>query len=96
MPPRPNKEKFQQLTEFEKERNIGLREGGFSYRAVAVYVQRNSYTLIRVWKQWIDEHRTTRKTGSARGKAMSARNDRHVLCMAVNDHTASSRQLAVC
>ena len=27
------KEKFQQFTELERERNIGLREGGFSYSA---------------------------------------------------------------
>ncbi|GFW46379.1 transposable element Tcb2 transposase [Trichonephila clavipes] len=24
-------------------------------------LQRNSSTVIRVWKQWIDEHRTTKK-----------------------------------
>ncbi|GFT49677.1 hypothetical protein TNCV_3368131 [Trichonephila clavipes] len=29
MPPRRNKEKFQQLTEFERRSNFGFREGGF-------------------------------------------------------------------
>ncbi|GFY29858.1 transposable element Tc1 transposase [Trichonephila clavipes] len=48
---------------------------------------------MRVWKQCTDEHRTTRKTGSGRRKVTSARDDRHLLCMAVNDHTASSRQI---
>ncbi|GFX14660.1 transposable element Tc1 transposase [Trichonephila clavipes] len=47
-----------------------------------------------VLKQWTDEHRTTRKTGSGRWKVMSARDDRHLLHMVVNDPTASSRQLA--
>ncbi|GFU93902.1 transposable element Tcb2 transposase [Trichonephila clavipes] len=46
------------------------------------------------WKQWTDEDRTTRKTGSGRWKVMSARDDRHLLRMAMKDHTASSRQLA--
>ncbi|GFW58185.1 transposable element Tc1 transposase [Trichonephila clavipes] len=36
-----------------------------------------------VWKQCADEHRTTRKT-----------DDQHLLGMAVNDRTASSRQFA--
>ncbi|GFY02159.1 hypothetical protein TNCV_5100201 [Trichonephila clavipes] len=44
-PPRRNKEKYQQLTEFERERIIDLREGGFSYRAIGARVQRNSSSL---------------------------------------------------
>ncbi|GFT34044.1 transposable element Tcb2 transposase [Trichonephila clavipes] len=49
---------------------------------------------MRVWKQWIDEHRTTRKTGSGRRKVTSVCDDRHLLHMVVNDRTVSSRQLA--
>ncbi|GFW06154.1 uncharacterized protein TNCV_36301 [Trichonephila clavipes] len=64
MPLRRNKEKFLQLTEFEQGITIGLREGGFSYRARGARAQRNISTVMRVWKQWTDEHRTTRKTGS--------------------------------
>ncbi|GFT62858.1 uncharacterized protein TNCV_1606841 [Trichonephila clavipes] len=86
MPPRRNKEKFQQLTEFERGRIIGLREGGFLlYHAIGARVQRNSSTLMRVWNQWTDEHRTTRKTGSGRRKVTSGRDDRHLLHMTVND-----------
>ncbi|GFT64255.1 transposable element Tc1 transposase [Trichonephila clavipes] len=47
---------------------------------------------MRVWKLWINEHRTTLKTGSGRRKVISARDDRHLLRMAGNDRTASSRQ----
>lgn len=94
MPPRRNRVKFQQLTEFERGRIIGLREGGFSYREIAARVQRNSSTVMRVWKQWTEENRTTRKTGSGRRKVTSARDDRHLVRMAVTDRTASSRQLA--
>ncbi|GFU57250.1 transposable element Tcb2 transposase [Trichonephila clavipes] len=49
---------------------------------------------MRVWKQWTDEHRTTRKTGSGRRKVTSVRDDRHLLRMAGNEHIVSSRQLA--
>ncbi|GFX00866.1 transposable element Tc1 transposase [Trichonephila clavipes] len=33
-------------------------------------VQRNSLIVMRAWKQYTDEHRTTRKTGSGRRKVM--------------------------
>ncbi|GFV29985.1 hypothetical protein TNCV_3100621 [Trichonephila clavipes] len=46
MPPGRNREKFQQLTGFEWGMIIGLREGGFSYRAIGARVQRNSYASL--------------------------------------------------
>ncbi|GFS59924.1 uncharacterized protein TNCV_3957231 [Trichonephila clavipes] len=91
---RRNKEKFQQITEFERVKIVGLQEGGFSYHVIGARVQWSSSTVMRVWKQWTDEHRATRKTGSARRKVTSARDDRHLLHVAVNDRTACSRQLA--
>ncbi|GFU65192.1 transposable element Tc1 transposase [Trichonephila clavipes] len=89
MPPRRNKEKFQQLTEFEREggRIIDLREGRFSFRATGARVQ-------RVWKQWIDEYRTIRKTSSGQRNVTSGQEDQYLLRRAVNDRTASSWQLA--
>ncbi|GFU90935.1 transposable element Tc1 transposase [Trichonephila clavipes] len=94
MPPRQHQAIFQQLTELERGRIISLREGEFSYHAIGVRVQWNSSTVIRVWKQWTDEHRATRKSGSGRRKDMLAHDDRHLLRMALNDRSASSRQLA--
>ncbi|GFX74993.1 uncharacterized protein TNCV_1845651 [Trichonephila clavipes] len=73
MPPRRNMEKFHQLTEFERGRIIGLREEEFSYHTIGARGQRKSFTAMRVWKQWTNEHRTTRKTGSERRKVTSAR-----------------------
>ncbi|GFS76700.1 transposable element Tc1 transposase [Trichonephila clavipes] len=48
MPPRRNKEKLQQLTEFEWERMIGLREGEFSYHGIGARVQRNSSIVMQL------------------------------------------------
>ena len=42
------------------------------------------------------DRRAHNKTGSGRRKVMSARNDQHMLRMAVNDRAASYRQLAAC
>ncbi|GFU67530.1 uncharacterized protein TNCV_3239771 [Trichonephila clavipes] len=91
MPPRRNKEKFQQLTEFERGKIIGFREGGFSYHAIAVRVQGNSSIVLRVWKRRTDEHRTARKSDSGRRKGMSACDDRHLLRIVVYEGS-NSRQ----
>ena len=56
-------------------------------------MQRNSSTEIRIWKQWTEERRTTRKTDSRRWKGKSKREDQHLFRIAIDDHTTSSRQL---
>lgn len=94
MPLRRKRAKFEQISEFERGRIVGLREAGLSYRAVAARVQRNSSTIMRVWKQWTDEGRRARKSGSGPRNVTSARDDRHLVRMAQTDRTASSRQLA--
>ncbi|GFV85592.1 hypothetical protein TNCV_3774161 [Trichonephila clavipes] len=61
---------------FERERIIGLREGGFSCHAIAAREQRNSSPAMRVWKKWTDDHPTTKKkTGNGQKKVISARDD---------------------
>ncbi|GFW15964.1 transposable element Tcb2 transposase [Trichonephila clavipes] len=86
--------KFEQISEFERGRIIGLREAGLSYRAVATRVQRNSSTIMRDSKKWTDEGRTARKFGSGPRNVTSARDERRLEQMAQTDRTASSRQLA--
>ncbi|GFV52079.1 transposable element Tc1 transposase [Trichonephila clavipes] len=83
--------KFEQISEFERGRIVGLREAGLSYRAVAARVQRNSSTNMRVSKQWTDEVRTARKSRSGPRNVTSAREDRCLVRMAQTDHTPSSR-----
>ncbi|GFT00677.1 uncharacterized protein TNCV_3113921 [Trichonephila clavipes] len=92
MPPRQNKEKIQQFTEFEWAGLSAFDEEDFFCRAIGARVQQDSSTGMRVWNQWIDEHRATRKSGSGRRKVTSARDDPHLLRMAVNDRIVSSRQ----
>ncbi|GFV24387.1 hypothetical protein TNCV_2721591 [Trichonephila clavipes] len=71
------------------ETNFLLKYGPIYWEALTT----NS-TVMRVWKQWTDEHQKPRKTGSRRRNAESTLNDRHLLRMTVNNRTASSRQLA--
>ncbi|GFT77522.1 uncharacterized protein TNCV_304461 [Trichonephila clavipes] len=49
---------------------------------------------MRVREQWTDKHRATRKAGSGQRKFTSARDERHLLRIEVNDRPAYSRQLA--
>ncbi|GFW20122.1 transposable element Tc1 transposase [Trichonephila clavipes] len=49
---------------------------------------------MRASKQWTDEGRTARKSGSGPRNVTSAREDRHLVRMAQTDRTAFSRQLA--
>ncbi|GFY04971.1 transposable element Tc1 transposase [Trichonephila clavipes] len=93
MPCQRNGAKFEQISEFEWDKIVSLREAESSYRAVAARVQRNSSTIMRVSKQWTDEGRTARKSGSGPRNVTSAPDDRRLVGMAQNDRTASSRQL---
>ncbi|GFW90452.1 transposable element Tcb1 transposase [Trichonephila clavipes] len=92
MPRRRKEVKFEQILEFERGRIVGLRE---AYRAVAARLQHNSSTIMRVSKQWTDEGRTARKSGSGPRNVTSARGDRRQVRMAQTDGTASSRQFTV-
>nr|XP_042912142.1 uncharacterized protein LOC122272465 [Parasteatoda tepidariorum] len=94
MPLRRKRASSQQLTDFERGRTIGLREAGLSYGADAARVQRNSSTVVRVWKQWTNECQTTWKSGSGPRYVTSARDYRHLVRMALTDRTAPTRQLA--
>ncbi|GFU01082.1 transposable element Tcb1 transposase [Trichonephila clavipes] len=94
MPRRRKGAKFEQISEFKRGRIVGLHEAELSYRAVAARVQRNSSTIMRVSKQWTDEGRTARESGSGPRNVTSARDDRRLVRMALTDRTASSRQLA--
>ncbi|GFY22842.1 transposable element Tc1 transposase [Trichonephila clavipes] len=94
MPRRRKGAKYEQISEFELGRIVGLREAGLSYRAVPARVQRNSSTIMRVSKQRTDEGRTARKSGSGPRNVTSARDDRRLELMAQTDRTTSSRQLA--
>ncbi|GFU89637.1 transposable element Tc1 transposase [Trichonephila clavipes] len=95
MPCRRKGAKFEQISEFEQGKIVGLREAGLSYGAVAARVQRNSSAIMRVSKQWTDEGRAARKSGSRPQNVTSAPDERRLVqIMAQTDRTASSRKLA--
>ncbi|GBN55869.1 hypothetical protein AVEN_87235-1 [Araneus ventricosus] len=69
---------YQQLTEFERGRVVGLREGGFSFRAIAERLGRNASTVHDCWQQWSREGTASRRPGSGRPRGTAEREDRRV------------------
>ena len=54
----------------------------------------NTTTVMHIWKKWTEENRAKRKPGCWAGNSTTARNDKHLICMAMTDRTTSSRVLA--
>ncbi|GFU08413.1 hypothetical protein TNCV_2132561 [Trichonephila clavipes] len=65
MPLRRNRRQYEQLTDFDRGRIIGLREAGWSNRRIGrPSVER--YDSCSVLQQWITEGRVYRRGGSGR------------------------------
>ncbi|GBN59442.1 Transposable element Tc1 transposase, partial [Araneus ventricosus] len=83
----------QQLTEFERGRVVGLREGGFFFRDIAERLGRNVSTVRDRWQQWSRESTASRRPGSGRPRGANERKDRHVQRMAVAHRIASAAEI---
>ena len=93
MPLRRQRRQYQQLTEFERGRVIGLREGGLSYRDIAARLGRNVSTVHACWRQWSREGTMSRRPGSGGTRATTEREDRRIRRMAVAHRTASAAEI---
>lgn len=95
MPCQKPRKPYQQLAEFVRGRIVGMQEGGFSYKKLqpacsvmrqqrCVFVRNGQRRIKQSENQW----------GSGARNSTRVRDDRHLICMAVTDRTASSRVLA--
>ncbi|GFW89307.1 transposable element Tcb2 transposase [Trichonephila clavipes] len=55
---------WEQLSQFERVRIIGMMEAGWSARRVDHQIDRSDCVVRRRWDQWIQEMSFTRKPGS--------------------------------
>ncbi|GFW65763.1 DDE_3 domain-containing protein [Trichonephila clavipes] len=55
MPLRRNRRQYEQLTDFDRGRIIGLREAGWSNRRIGRPLGRSDMVVARCWQQWITE-----------------------------------------
>ena len=91
MPCRHIRVQYQQVSAFERGRMVGLREAGLSYRDIAAHTGHAAMTVMPVWNHWREEDRMQRPHN-----VTTARHDRHLVRMAMIDHTASSTMLNRC
>ncbi|GFX68732.1 HTH_38 domain-containing protein [Trichonephila clavipes] len=59
MPLRRNRRQYEQLTDFDRGRIIGLREAGWSNRRIGRHLGRSDMVVARCWQQWITEGECT-------------------------------------
>ncbi|GFW58575.1 transposable element Tcb2 transposase [Trichonephila clavipes] len=69
---------YEQLTQFETGRIIGMLEAGWSARRVARSLGRSDCVVRRCWDQWIREISFTRRPGSEHPRQTSRREESHV------------------
>ncbi|GFS92740.1 uncharacterized protein TNCV_1161581 [Trichonephila clavipes] len=57
---------YKKLTQFERGRVVGLREGGFSFRDITERLGLNVSTVHDCWEQWSRDGTSSRRPGSKR------------------------------
>ncbi|GFY21189.1 transposable element Tcb2 transposase [Trichonephila clavipes] len=80
---------FSQLSEFERDLNIGLETSGWSTRRVAGQVDRSECAVRDCWQQWTREGAHARKTGSGVTRKTTGREDRRIVRQALVDPTVT-------
>ncbi|GFU71520.1 transposable element Tcb2 transposase [Trichonephila clavipes] len=90
MPLRRFRRQYEQLSQFERERIIGMMEAGWSTMRVARQLGRSDCVLKRCWKQRIREMSFTRSSGSGCPRQTGRREDRYIVRNALVQPTASS------
>ena len=68
---------------------VGLREADLSYRDIVARTGHAATTDMRVWNQWREAGRMQRRAGTGPRNVTIARDDRHLVLMAVTDRTVS-------
>ncbi|GFT58501.1 uncharacterized protein TNCV_1249911 [Trichonephila clavipes] len=90
MPLRRFRRQYEQLSQFERGRIIGMIEAGWSARQIARQLSRSDCVVRRCWDQWIREISFTRRPSSGRPRQTSRREDCHIVRNARVQPTASS------
>ncbi|GFW72233.1 transposable element Tcb2 transposase [Trichonephila clavipes] len=79
MPLRHFRRQYEQLSQFERGRTIGMMEAGWSVRRVARQLGHSDCVVRRCWYLWIREMSFTRKPGSGYPRQTSRREDCHIV-----------------
>ncbi|GFW50396.1 HTH_Tnp_Tc3_2 domain-containing protein [Trichonephila clavipes] len=77
---------YEQQSEFERGRIIGLKEAGWVNQSIARYMGQCDAAIRRCWHEWVDNGRFQRHDGSGRPRDTSDREDRLIVRSAVTVH----------
>ncbi|GFX18413.1 transposable element Tcb2 transposase [Trichonephila clavipes] len=86
---RRNRRQYEQLTDFDRGRIIGLSEAGWSNRRIGRHLGRSDMVVARCWQQLITEGRVYRRGGSGRPRNTNDREDRAIRRVATSAPTTS-------
>ncbi|GFY06810.1 transposable element Tcb2 transposase [Trichonephila clavipes] len=89
MPLRRFRRQYEQLSQFERGRIIGMMEAGWPVRLIARPFGRSDCDVRRFGDQWIREMFFTRSPSSGRHRQTSGREDRHIWYRARGNWTAA-------
>ncbi|GFV87521.1 transposable element Tcb2 transposase [Trichonephila clavipes] len=90
MPLHSFRRQYEQLSQFERVRIIGMMEAGWSARRLARQLGRSDCVVRRYWDQWIRELSFSRRPGSERPQQTSRRKDRDIVRNSRVQSTVSS------
>ncbi|GFT37585.1 uncharacterized protein TNCV_546171 [Trichonephila clavipes] len=79
MPLRRFRRQYEQLSQFERGKIIGMKEARRSASRVARQLGCSDCVVRRCWDQWIREMSFTRRSDSGRPRQTSRREDHHIV-----------------
>ncbi|GFV20078.1 uncharacterized protein TNCV_4193771 [Trichonephila clavipes] len=91
---RKQRSAFDQVSEIDRGRILAYRLCGLPFREIGSRVGRNHTTVIRICDRWMQEGTTDRHGRSHPPQCTTSREDRQIVCMAVSDHSVTSRTVA--
>ncbi|GFW26837.1 HTH_Tnp_Tc3_2 domain-containing protein [Trichonephila clavipes] len=98
MPRRRMRVHYEQLSEFERGRIIGLKELGWANRRITRHMGQNYAAFKRCSQKWVDSVKFPRLDGSGRSRASADRDDRLIAKSAVTapDSSLSTIRSVTC
>ena len=83
------RERYVQISEFERHHVVELKEAGWSYLRIAQQLSRRGATIRRCWQEWVNHGSTQRQEGSSRPRETTENEDRAIIRVALTTPDAS-------
>ncbi|GFS70039.1 HTH_Tnp_Tc3_2 domain-containing protein [Trichonephila clavipes] len=80
---------YEQPSEFERGRIIGLKDGGWANRRIARHMGRSNAAIRRCWQEWVDNSRFQRHDGCGRPRDTADQENRLIVRSTINRHQPS-------